>query len=77
MVFNLFASSVFTALNDGKTSAILAFCRTLVFLIIPLLVLPAILGINGVWLSLPAAEVLSVLMAIFYFRKMKSVCHYS
>ena len=77
MGFNLFASSMFTALNDGKTSALLAFCRTLVFLIIPLLILPATLGINGVWLSLPAAEILSVLMAIFYFRKMKSVYHYA
>lgn len=77
MGFNLFASSMFTALNDGKTSGILAFFRTLIFLIIPLLILPGILGVNGVWLSLPTAEVLSVFMAIFYFRKMKHVYHYA
>lgn len=77
MGFNLFASSMFTALNDGKTSGILALFRTLIFLIIPLLILPGILGVNGVWLSLPTAEILSVLMAIFYFRKMKSIYHYA
>lgn len=76
MGFNLFASSFFTALNDGKRSAILAFFRTLVFLIIPLLLLPIKLGVNGVWLSLPVAEVLSAILAVFYFKKMKNVYHY-
>lgn len=77
MGFNLFASSFFTALNDGKTSAILSLFRTLVFLIIPLAVLPGILGVDGVWLSMPIAEVLSILLSVFYFRKYKSKYHYA
>lgn len=75
MGFNLFASGYFTALNDGKTSAILALFRTLIFLIVPLLILPSLIGIDGVWISMPAAEVLSILLSAFYFRRMKSTFH--
>ena len=49
MGFNLFASGFFTALNDGKTSAILSLFRTLIFLILPLLILPRLWGVDGVW----------------------------
>ena len=77
MGFNLFASGFFTALNDGKTSAILSLFRTLIFLIIPLLVFPAVFGVDGVWISMPTAEVLSILLSVFYFKKMKSKYHYA
>lgn len=77
MGVNLFASGFFTALNDGKTSAILSLFRTLVFLMIPLLMLPVLIGVDGVWVSMPAAEVLSALMAVYYFRKMKSKYRYA
>lgn len=71
MGFNLFASGFFTALNDGKTSAVLSLFRTLVFLIVPLLVFPMIFGADGVWISMPMAEVLSIVLTVFYFKKMK------
>lgn len=77
MGFNLFASGFFTALNDGKTSALLSLFRTLIFLIIPLLTLPNLLGVDGVWISMPAAEVLSILLSIFYFQRMKNRYHYA
>ena len=77
MGFNLFASGFFTALNDGKTSAILSLFRTLVFLIIPLLTLPLLWGADGVWVSMPTADVLSVLLSIFYFRHMKNRYRYA
>ena len=77
MGFNLFASGFFAALNDGKTSAILSLFRTLIFLIIPLLVLPKLWGVDGVWISMPAAEVLSILLSVFYFRRLKSKYHYA
>ena len=48
MAFNVFASGWFTALNDGKTSAILSFCRTIIFMVIPVLVLPLIFEMDGV-----------------------------
>lgn len=77
MGFNMFASSMFTALNDGKTSAILSLFRTLIFLMIPLLVLPVLLGIDRVWLALPAAEMFSAVMSVYYFRTKKKVYHYA
>lgn len=63
----------FTALNDGRTSAILSFCRTIIFMIIPVLVLPPLLGMDGVWMSITAGEVLSIIMSIYYFRKYREV----
>ena len=77
MGFSLFASGFFTALNDGKTSAILSLFRTLIFLMIPLLFLPGLLGVDGVWLSMPAAEVLSILLSIYYFRHFKGKYNYA
>lgn len=73
MAYNIFASGWFTALNDGKTSAILSFCRTVIFMIAPVLILPGIFGMDGVWMSITAGEVLSILMSIFYFRKYRNM----
>ena len=73
LAFNVFASGWFTALNDGKTSAILSFCRTILFMVLPVLVLPRFLEMDGVWLSITVGEVLSLAMSIFYFVKFRSV----
>lgn len=77
MGFNLFASGFFTALNDGKTSAILSLFRTLIFLIIPLLILPILLGVDGVWISMPTAEIFGILLSVFYFQRNKNKYHYA
>lgn len=61
---NLFASSLFTALSDGRTSALLAFARTFGFLVPALLLLPRWLGLTGVWLAVPAAEGLAFCIAV-------------
>lgn len=73
MAYNVFASGWFTALNDGKTSAILSFCRTVIFMIVPVLVLPGIFGMDGVWMSITTGEVLSILMSVYYFRKYRNM----
>ena len=77
MGFNLFASGFFTALNDGRTSAILSLFRTFVFLIVPLLILPQLLAVDGVWLSLPVSEGLGLLLSVWFLRKMKEKYHYA
>ncbi len=77
MGFNLFASGFFTALNDGKTSAILSLFRTLISLILPLLILPRLWGVDGVWISMPVPEVLSILLSVFYFRRMRNKYYYA
>lgn len=76
MGFNSFASAMFTALSNGKVSAILSFFRTLIFIVIALLVLPLIFDLTGVWLAIPIAEILGVLMTIYYFKKKKPVYGY-
>ncbi len=73
MAYNIFASGWFTALNDGKTSAILFFCRTMVFMVIPVLVLPRFFEMDGVWMALAAGEILSVAMSLFYFIKYRAM----
>ncbi len=64
--FNIFSSALFTALSDGKTSAIISFTRTFVFIMAALFILPLIWGVTGVWLAIPVAEFLTLFLAIFY-----------
>lgn len=73
MAINVFASGWFTALNDGKTSAILSFCRTIIFMVIPVLLLPQFFEIDGVWLSISAGEMLSIAMSIYYFVRFRDM----
>ena len=73
--FNIFGSAFFTALNNGIVSAAISFVRTLLFQLIAILTLPILLGINGVWLSVTAAEVLSLVLTAVLFFKMKK--HYN
>ena len=60
---NVTSSGFFTALSNGKVSAIISFCRTLVFIVISLLIFPRILGINGAWIAIPVAEFLTLLIS--------------
>ncbi len=66
--FNIYASSFFTALNDGRRSALLSFFHTLVFLLGLLFLLPRFFGVEGIWLAIPAAEFLAVIMAYWMVR---------
>lgn len=77
MELNIFASALFTALSNGKVSAILSFCRTFLFVAGALLILPHFWQMTGVWLSVPAAEALSFVMAVYCFKKYKAVYHFA
>lgn len=65
--FNMFCSSMFTALNNGLISAVSSFARTLVFQIGAIFVLPLLLGLNGIWLSTVAAEFLTLILSVVLF----------
>lgn len=70
--FAIYFSGFFTALNDGLTSAFISFLRTLVFQIAAVLILPLILGIDGIWLSIVIAEFFAVIVGlVFIFVKKK------
>ena len=65
---NIFASALFTALSNGPVSALLSFLRTFGFLTAGLLLLPRLLGVDGVWLAVPVAELLSFGVSLWCFR---------
>ncbi len=67
--FNIFASGMFTALSNGVVSAVLAFSRSFVFMLITMLVLPLILGVKGIWLATPGAELMALALSAFMFLK--------
>jgi len=72
MGYAIFSSGFFTALGDGVTSAIISFLRTLVFQIAAVLLLPLILGIDGIWWSIGVAELMAVVFsALFLILKRK------
>ncbi|MBU9744009.1 MATE family efflux transporter [Lachnospiraceae bacterium ASD3451] len=70
--FNIFTSAVFTALSNGKTSALLSFLRTFGFITAGLIVLPWFLGIPGVWLAVPLAEAATLVIALICLSKEKA-----
>lgn len=59
-----FASALFTALSDGRTSALISFLRTFGLILPALVLLPRWAGVDGVWLAVPAAELATVLVAV-------------
>lgn len=67
--FNIFASGAFTALSNGLVSAVLAFSRSFVFMLATMIVLPRLLGVNGIWLATPAAELMALALSVFMLLK--------
>jgi putative MATE family efflux protein len=61
---NIFTSSMFTALSNGKISALLSFLRTFGFLTTGILLLPKFLDVTGIWLAVPLAEGITFLLSI-------------
>ena len=76
MGINILISALFTALSNGKVSATLSMCRTLVFTLISLLVLPQFFDVIGIWIAVPVAELLSIFVSIYCYKKYKSIYHY-
>lgn len=64
---NIFASSFFTALNNGAVSATISFLRTFIFQIAMIYILPTFMGINGIWLAVVVAEMLALVVSILFF----------
>lgn len=64
--FAIYGSSFFTALNDGLTSAVISFMRTLVFQIAAVLLLPLLFEVVGIWISLVVAEVMAMALVVFF-----------
>lgn len=64
---NMFASSFFTALSNGFVSALISILRTLVFQVIMIFLLPLLFGLDGIWLAVVVAELLTLFFTVFAF----------
>lgn len=76
MGINIFASALFTALSNGRVSAIISFSRTLLFLVGCLLILPKFFGETGVWIAVPVAEGLGIIVSLFFILRKRKVYGY-
>ena len=75
--FGTYGSSFFTALGDGRTSALLSFCHTMLFLLGFLLLLPRFFGIHGVFMATPAADFLGACMVFAFLWKKRKLYGYA
>lgn len=75
--FNIFGSAFFTGLNNGTASALISFLRTLVIQVAAVLLLPRVLGIDGIWLAITAAEALTLLVTAALFLAGRRKYHYA
>lgn len=74
--YNIYASSFFTALNNGLVSGIISTARVLIFQIAAVLILPIFFGLNGIWLSMTVSEGMSLLVSIYFFLTKRKEYHY-
>lgn len=69
---NIVGSSFHTAVERPLESVVIALCRSLIFVLIPLFVLPRFIGDMGIWLSMPVAEVATLFVTIPLMMKTMS-----
>lgn len=74
--FAIYGSSFFTALNDGVTSAMISFLRTFVFQIAAVLIFPLIWKLDGIWISIVAAEAMAVVVSAAFLVAKRKKYHY-
>ena len=67
--YNVFLSGYFTALGNGRTSAIISLLRSLILVVVFIAVLPLVLEERGVWLTMPCSETVTVLVALWLYRR--------
>lgn len=72
----IYGSSFFTSLNDGLTSALISFLRSLLFQVAAVMILPIIFGIDGIWFSVVVAELVAAVMTILFIVAKKGKYHY-
>lgn len=72
----IFGSSFFTALNNGLVSAFISFLRTLVFQIAAVILLPLVLGLDGIWISVVVAELAAAALSLGFIKRKQSYYGY-
>lgn len=72
----IYGSSFFTALNDGLTSALISFLRSLLFEVAAVIILPLLFGIDGIWYSVVVAELTAAVMSILFIAAKREKYQY-
>lgn len=75
--FSAFGSAFFTALNDGLVSALISFLRTFIFEIGSILLLPLILGVDGIWAAIVVAELAALIVTVVFFVMKRKKYNYA
>ena len=73
---NIFAGGMFTAFSNGRISALLSLLRTLVFFMVGIIVLPYIFNIDGVWMVVPFAEIMTIIFSAICIYRYRRVYKY-
>ncbi|MCI8373396.1 MAG: MATE family efflux transporter [Lachnospiraceae bacterium] len=72
----IYGSSFFTALGNGLISALISFLRTLLFQLAAVLIFPIFWEIDGIWMSIVAAELMAAMVTILFLLRMRRKYHY-
>lgn len=72
----IFGSAFFTTLNNGLVSALISFLRTLLFQVAAVLIFPLIWQIDGIWMSVAAAEFLAAAVTALFILAMRKKYQY-
>ena len=75
--FNIYGSDFFTALNNGKISAAISFIRTILLEMSAVMLLPLAFGVDGVWIALPIAEALALIVTVQFLIRKRHMYHYA
>ena len=67
MGFNIYGSAYFTSLGNGAVSAAISFLRTLLFQVVAVMGLPFLIGLDGIWLAIVAAELPALAVTGYFF----------
>lgn len=72
----IFSSAFFTALNNGQVSALISFLRTFVFELGAVLLLPMLLGVDGIWCSIVFAELMAAAVGSIFMVALRKKYQY-
>lgn len=73
---SIYLSSFFTALNNGPVSAAISFIRTLFLQIVAVLLLPLVLGIDGIWLATVLSDGVAAIVSLLFLLANKKKYEY-
>ena len=66
--WNVFLSGYFTALGNGLISALISSLCSLIFVVAFILTLPKLIGVSGIWLTMPLSEAVTIFIAVYLYR---------